>query len=88
MIPVNCRTNLDIHPSEQWPKFLPARPVIGDRIEAVSGLQLEVVGVTFVCYNKDGYLANKDWEMSVELNIKSGWTVTEFEKWYERFKKG
>ena len=54
MVPVNCRTNLDIHPSEQWPKFLPARPVIGDKIKAVSGLQLEVVGVTFVCYNKDG----------------------------------
>jgi hypothetical protein len=47
MISIRCHTNLDFKFCEEWPRELPCRPVQGDIITSKSGLELQVVRITF-----------------------------------------
>jgi len=44
---IRCHTNLDLHHSETWIDELPCRPMVGDLITSSSGLELQVVRVSF-----------------------------------------
>jgi len=46
LIPINCRTNLDDYQREYWPVEMVARPIVGDRVESVSGKVLKIVSIT------------------------------------------
>jgi hypothetical protein len=83
MIPVRCRTNLDLS-HEQWPSELPCLPNVGDEIESAieyNGfrLSLEVVSIRWV-YERDFSYAN-------EYKIKDTW-IPEIElhmtKWQQK----
>lgn len=45
MIKVRCRTNLDGLERLPWPTEMTVRPMIGDRVAALNGTILYVVGV-------------------------------------------
>jgi len=46
VIHVVCRTNLDEYRKEKWPEVLYCRPMIGEKVIAVSGKRLKIVGIT------------------------------------------
>jgi len=88
MIKVCCRTNLDdVSRCEQWPEYLVARPVVGDRIQSATKhgifqLELEVYDCTWKC--RDG-----NWYIEIELHIPK-WgqprSVGEWQEWYRKAK--
>lgn len=93
MIPVHCRTNLDLS-NEEWPEFLPAIPNVGDRIRSnvkhgVFQLELEVVGVTWKRTDRDGWIPEIEMHMTSwqrQLTSKnpeaSKGSITAFYEWY------
>lgn len=46
MIRVRCRTNLDDYKNENWPEEMAARPMLGDKVQSISGRFLTVVDIT------------------------------------------
>lgn len=69
MIPVVCRTNLDLS-GEKWPDRLPVVPRVGDRIASAVmhgsfQLELEVVAVTW------RPIYDRGWVPYVELHMTS-----------------
>lgn len=90
---VLCRTNLDLHPSESFPKNLPSVPRVGDFVESKrkweSGfiLRLAVCAVTWRLDRAfEEFRDNQDeefWFPEIELNL-SGESVLEFQKRYKR----
>lgn len=50
MIKVICRTNIDEAQGQNWPEEMVCRPMIGDRVEALSRYTLKVVGITHRMY--------------------------------------
>lgn len=44
-IKVHCRTNLDEHQKEYWPRMISCRPLVGDKIRSSSGRTLRVVAI-------------------------------------------
>lgn len=47
-----CFTNRDSHKAEKWPTEFWAMPVRGDRVRAVSGKELTVVGIVHALDDK------------------------------------
>lgn len=84
LIPIYCRTILDIKDTEKFPEFLPFVPRIGDKIksghtwrEDRSPLVLEVVDVTICKLNDfvkkhDANYDGQDWYAEVELHLPKG----------------
>jgi len=63
MIYVVFHTNLDKFKNEHWPVELPFRPVVGDRIHAHTGEELEVVRTCI------GQTVAGIWRIEAELHI-------------------
>lgn len=81
MIPVICRTNLDLS-NEEWPTRLPAIPRTGERIRSrtkwkVFQLELEVISVKWIPKGDD-YIA----EIELHIPTSRGWSLRDFYKWY------
>lgn len=93
MVTVTCFTNLDLKPCEEWPRELPCRPVVGDKIRSSHNwgsyhearhLTLEVVSVTFE-KNEDRFThRSQPWICRVELHLPKSWSVSihDFQKTY------
>ena len=84
-IEIHCRTNLDLQPGEQWPRYLPTVPRVGDKIQSGTKwregrvVELEVVAVTWKP-NHD----NTKWYPEVELHLPARWpNISAFEAWYD-----
>lgn len=82
MIPVRCRSNLDLV-NEQWPEQLCDRPVKGDYIISETRwgdfqLRLEVVAVTHKDYAGDCYL-----EVELHIPLHLSRSVSQFQEWYK-----
>ena len=100
MIPVTCKTNLDLHHSESWPTELPAIPNVGDYIVSarkwgVFQLRLKVVSVTWEPKvtrthakwdDPDCFVETISWTPVIEMH--DGWvqprSINDFEKWYRQ----
>ena len=90
MIPVRCRTNLDLF-NEKWPTHLPAIPAVGNYIQSKKEwkygdilpctfqLTLEVYSVTWVYSEFSG-----EWVAEIELHIRkvSGMSLVDFYNYY------
>lgn len=74
MVSIRCRTNLDLHHCEEWPRELVARPMKGDIITSSTGLELEVVRCSF----------SFGGGLDVELHLPQYRfeNIHTFEKWY------
>ena len=90
---IRCRTNLDLYPYEQWPDELPCRPMVGDIITSSTGLELEVVRVTFakkeIAYRcNDNFFMKERTKLEMvactELHLVKGRfeNVVKFREWY------
>lgn len=45
MIKVHCFTYLDEYKHQQWPSEFTSRPLVGDMVEASSGMRLKIISV-------------------------------------------
>lgn len=80
MINVNFRTNLDLHPGEQWPRELSFRPMVGDLVRSETRrknffyLELEIVRVV---------ITGPD-SMNVEMHLPKNrfGSISAFQEWY------
>lgn len=84
MVDVRCRSNLDLHFGEEWPRTLPT-VAIGHKIESKTvrrngiRLTLEVVSLTWKAHEEGGYYAE------LELHLPKGRfeNIAAFQKWYQ-----
>lgn len=75
MIRVHCRTNLDLHPCEDWPTELPAMPQVGQWVESITKrscgrLRLKIDSLCWV-------------GCELELWLIAGTSVAEFHEYYK-----
>ena len=63
-IPVHCHTNLDAYQRETFPRAMAVRPMIGDRVESISGKTLRIVDIT----HKTTGASNNDPCLYIELH--------------------
>lgn len=96
MIEVYCHTNLDLERCEEWPKYLPALPRVGDYIESSHEwskgcrLSLKVCAVRWEfrkrgSWDHEGQPQPECWAPRIELSIPPLYkTITEFYEWYGR----
>lgn len=72
MIKGCCHTNLDDYKLVQWPERFAAVPEIGSKVEAKSGVNLKVVGITHAMIDirddHDGSFIRREPFIKVELN--------------------
>jgi hypothetical protein len=88
---IRCHTNLDLHPCERWTSELPCRPMVGDIITSSTGLELEVVRISFKegssMVSLDGYGERKLKETicHVELHLPKYRfeNISKFQEWYK-----
>lgn len=94
MIPVYCKTNLDLHHSESWPTELPAVPNVGDYIVSarkwgVFQFRLKVTSVTWEQRTVNFTTGAKQWSPVIEMH--DGWvqprSINDFQKWYGQCQK-
>ena len=94
---IQCHTNLDLYPYEQWPTELPCRPMKGDLITSSSGLELAVVGITFKEIKEKSYQSHggyyeefprlkKETLCKVELHLPPHRfeNISRFQEWYRK----
>ena len=78
MILIQCRTNLDLHPQEQWPTELPESPMVGDNMFSEwSGVALKVVGRSWI-------KRDSEYILEIELHDRCTRTIAEFQEYYSR----
>jgi len=79
---IRCHTNLDLNPCEQWPEELPCRPMVGDIMTSSTGLELEVVRITF----SGSMTKHQPAYCKVELHLPKHRykNITAFEEWYRK----
>jgi hypothetical protein len=86
---IHCHTNLDLYPYERWPVELPCRPMKGDLITSNTGLELEVVRVSFKEVKSDDPDPIYDTtyvKCYVELHLPKHRfeNISKFEEWYRK----
>lgn len=86
LLPVRCKTNLDISPHESWPTALPSIPRVGECIQSFKRwdnkcqLKLRVVGVNWVYSRHDNI-----WLAEIELHdYMAGRSINDFHDAYKR----
>lgn len=89
---IKCHTNLDLHPSETWIDELPCRPMVGDLITSSSGLELQVVRISFKEESRTGLSSTdiyKEIVAHTELHLPPHRyeNITAFGKWYNNRNK-
>lgn len=46
-IAVYCHTNIDKYRQENWPSLFPCKPVVGEHVRSLSGVELEICQVVY-----------------------------------------
>jgi len=86
MISVYCRTNLDLHQAERFPKELPSIPRVGDWIESGHTHKTErgdfVLSLKVVEIRWEYRQRTDSWTPVVELHDGRQRTIYDFYQWY------
>jgi hypothetical protein len=90
---VHCYTNLDnVDIYENWPMYLPARPVVGDKIRSTTRweggryLELEVIQCTWIWIGQPTNIWTIQLELHIPRHMKE--SIEDFQKRYKKIRMG